>query len=69
VTSCPTSTSIARKLANVACYVGRKYGRDHVAQIITFGTMLGMSYGEVLDRVHLELGRGGYRVGWVSPRP
>jgi DNA polymerase III subunit alpha len=43
-------------------YVSRKYGQDHVAQIITFGTMLaraairdvgrvlGMSYGEV-DRI------------------
>ena len=43
-------------------YVGRKYGEDHVAQIITFGTMLaraairdvgrvlGNSYGEV-DRI------------------
>ena len=43
-------------------YVKNKYGHDHVAQIITFGTMgpkaairdtgraLGMSYGEV-DRV------------------
>jgi DNA polymerase-3 subunit alpha len=46
----------------VIAYVGRKYGQDHVAQIITFGTMLaraairdvgrvlGHSYGEV-DRV------------------
>src|SRR5262245_39361427 len=46
----------------VIAYVGRKYGQDHVAQIITFGTMLaraairdvgrvlGFSYGEV-DRV------------------
>ncbi len=46
----------------VIAYVGRKYGQDHVAQIITFGTMLaraavrdvgrvlGMSYGEV-DRI------------------
>jgi DNA polymerase-3 subunit alpha len=46
----------------VIAYVGRKYGADHVAQIITFGTMLaraairdvgrvlGHSYGEV-DRV------------------
>jgi DNA polymerase-3 subunit alpha len=46
----------------VIAYVGRKYGLDHVAQIITFGTMLaraairdvgrvlGMSYGEV-DRI------------------
>ena len=43
-------------------YVSRKYGQDHVAQIITFGTMLaraairdvgrvlGMGYGEV-DRI------------------
>ena len=46
----------------VIAYVGRKYGQDHVAQIITFGTMLaraairdvgrvlGMTYGEV-DRI------------------
>ncbi len=46
----------------VIAYVGRRYGQDHVAQIITFGTMLaraairdvgrvlGMSYGEV-DRI------------------
>jgi DNA polymerase III subunit alpha len=46
----------------VIAYVTRKYGQDHVAQIITFGTMLaraairdvgrvlGMSYGEV-DRI------------------
>ncbi len=46
----------------VIAYVGRKYGQDHVAQIITFGTMLaraairdvgrvlGHSYGEV-DRI------------------
>jgi DNA polymerase III subunit alpha len=46
----------------VIAYVGRKYGQDHVAQIITFGTMLaraairdvgrvlGMGYGEV-DRI------------------
>ena len=46
----------------VIAYVGRKYGQDHVAQIITFGTMLaraairdvgrvlGNSYGEV-DRI------------------
>src|SRR6266536_555578 len=46
----------------VIAYVARKYGQDHVAQIITFGTMLaraairdvgrvlGMSYGEV-DRI------------------
>ncbi len=46
----------------VIAYVGRKYGQDHVAQIITFGTMLaraavrdvgrvlGMSYGEA-DRI------------------
>src|SRR6476661_590079 len=46
----------------VIAYVGRKYGSDHVAQIITFGTMLaraairdvgrvlGHSYGEV-DRI------------------
>ncbi len=46
----------------VIAYVSRKYGSDHVAQIITFGTMLaraairdvgrvlGMSYGEV-DRI------------------
>ncbi len=46
----------------VIAYVGRKYGQDHVAQIITFGTMLaraairdvgrvlGMSYGDV-DRI------------------
>ncbi len=46
----------------VIAYVGRKYGQDHVAQIITFGTMLaraairdvgrvlGHSYGE-MDRV------------------
>jgi DNA polymerase-3 subunit alpha len=46
----------------VIAYVGRKYGQDHVAQIITFGTMLaraairdvgrvlGHSYGDV-DRV------------------
>ena len=46
----------------VIAYVSRKYGQDHVAQIITFGTMLaraairdvgrvlGHSYGEV-DRV------------------
>jgi DNA polymerase-3 subunit alpha len=46
----------------VIAYVSRKYGQDHVAQIITFGTMLaraavrdvgrvlGMSYGEV-DRI------------------
>src|SRR5450759_973740 len=46
----------------VIAYVGHKYGQDHVAQIITFGTMLakaalrdvgrvlGMSYGEV-DRI------------------
>jgi DNA polymerase-3 subunit alpha len=46
----------------VIAYVGQKYGQDHVAQIITFGTMLaraavrdvgrvlGMSYGDV-DRI------------------
>jgi DNA polymerase-3 subunit alpha len=46
----------------VIAYVARKYGQDHVAQIITFGTMLaraairdvgrvlGLSYGEV-DRI------------------
>ncbi|MFM2105447.1 MAG: polymerase subunit alpha [Chloroflexota bacterium] len=46
----------------VIAYVSRKYGQDHVAQIITFGTMLakaairdvgrvlGLSYGEV-DRI------------------
>ncbi len=46
----------------VIAYVARKYGQDHVAQIITFGTMLaraairdvgrvlGMSYGDV-DRI------------------
>src|SRR4029079_11868517 len=46
----------------VIAYVGRKYGQDHVAQIITFGTMLaraairdvgrvmGLGYGEV-DRI------------------
>ena len=48
--------------SEVIDYVSRKYGQDHVAQIITFGTMLaraairdvgrvlGMSYGEV-DRI------------------
>ena len=32
-------TSIVRPRTRVIHYVAEKYGRDHVAQIITFGTL------------------------------
>ena len=33
-------------------YVSRKYGQDHVAQIITFGTMLARAALRDVGRVH-----------------
>ena len=45
----------------VIAYVGRKYGQDHVAQIITFGTMLARAairdVGRVLGHCYGEVDR------------
>ena len=57
-----TWTSATRRRGEVVDYVRRKYGDDHVAQIVTFGTMAARGAIRDVGRVHEHsLCRGGRR--------